>query len=216
MARKGVHRPFKGRRTRTHTRARGRVCGLRRRGRRLTRTQRGAGLSVTSAHAKPDAMIPTMEQVAKPPNFIFSVTWPEAGLRATGEGLPPAAQDAVTSEPVVSWSPAVHGALYTLMVWDPDAPPTARAYLHWLVTNIAGDTPTKGTTLMPWAPPTPPAGTGTHRYIFGLFQQTYELSVRVVDRPLFNPKRFAELHGLHPVDLQRITVQADRLAPRRS
>lgn len=64
---------------------------------------------------------------------------------------------------------------YTLVMIDPDAgnktPDTY--YLHWLIVNIPrGGDVMKGDILVPYAPPTPPAGTGQHRYIFILYKQS--------------------------------------------
>jgi hypothetical protein len=185
----GIGMAVKGRR-RTRSR-RGRVCGLRRR-RRVT--QKGAAVTA----------LPT-----------FSVSWPHSGVTATEEGVA-ATQAATASQPVVEWggcrgsdSPA---ALYTLIVWDPDAPSAGSSYLHWLVLNCTGSTPATGETVMSWVPPTPPAGSGTHRYIFGLYKQAARLSVRVDKRPQFNPDSFAELHGLTYCDTKRVTVSAGNMA----
>lgn len=81
--------------------------------------------------------------------------------------------------PPLQWS-APSGA--ALVVDDPDAP--AGLYVHWVVTGIApgsgstgdGQTPPGATTLPNTAGqpgykgPCPPAGTGTHRYRFTLYQ----------------------------------------------
>src|SRR5262249_47470453 len=45
-------------------------------------------------------------------------------------------------------------------------------YHHWLVMNIPGGGPiAMGQTILPYAPPTPPAGTGPHRYVLILCKQ---------------------------------------------
>ena len=86
--------------------------------------------------------------------------------------------------------------LFTLMMWDPDAP--QGTWLHWLVTNIPGDI-ARGTDVVMYAPPTPPPGTGVHRYHFTLFPQTHRISVEHVDRQDFSIQSFATRYGLqHP------------------
>ncbi len=61
------------------------------------------------------------------------------------------------------------GKLYTLLMSDPDAP--AKSWLHWLITNIPGESNdiTQGQTVMEYTRPNPPSG--THRYIFTLYEQ---------------------------------------------
>jgi phosphatidylethanolamine-binding protein (PEBP) family uncharacterized protein len=151
-------------------------------------------------------MTPTTERGFIPPEFTFDVSWP-SGARATEEGAV-ASMAATQAAPHISWTP-IPNTLFTLIVWDPDAAPESRAWLHWLVTNIQGGELTGGHEVVPWAPPTPPAGTGVHRYIFGLFQQGWPLTIRVADRPLFNPKRFAELNGLRPIGYRATQVSHD-------
>lgn len=81
--------------------------------------------------------------------------------------------------PPLAWSAPLGAAL---VVDDPDAP--AGLYVHWVVIGIApgagstaeGQTPAGATTLPNTAGrpayqgPCPPAGTGTHRYRFTLYQ----------------------------------------------
>ena len=59
--------------------------------------------------------------------------------------------------------------LYTLLMSDPDAP--AKSWLHWLITNIPGESNDvmEGQIVVPYNGPAPPSG--LHRYIFTLYQQ---------------------------------------------
>ena len=91
-----------------------------------------------------------------------------------------------STAPPLAWSAPLGGAL---VVDDPDAP--RGPYVHWIVTGIApgsgstgdGQTPAGGSVLpnsagqSAYGPPCPPAGTGTHRYRFTLYQlpNTYQL-----------------------------------------
>ncbi|XP_077535665.1 protein D1-like [Haemaphysalis longicornis] len=59
---------------------------------------------------------------------------------------------------------------YALFMVDPDAPsrsnPKARSWLHWMVLNSNdADALERGEVAMPYAGPTPPKGTGPHRYV---------------------------------------------------
>jgi phosphatidylethanolamine-binding protein (PEBP) family uncharacterized protein len=71
-------------------------------------------------------------------------------------------------------SPAIQfagdtGKLYTVLMSDPDAP--AKSWLHWLITNIPGESNDilQGETVMEYAGPNPPSG--IHRYVFTLYEQ---------------------------------------------
>lgn len=64
--------------------------------------------------------------------------------------------------------------LYTLIVHDPDAP--AGNHLHWVVINIPGLNINKGVEVLSYKRPQPPIKSGTHRYIFQLFQQTQKIN----------------------------------------
>ena len=89
-------------------------------------------------------------------NMPLTVTF---GSAAASQTAPLLSMYQTRAQPTVSWdSPEP----LTLICWDPDA-----SWLHWLVTDARGN-PASGTTVVPWAPPTPPSG--THRYIFGLFR----------------------------------------------
>ncbi|XP_072914517.1 phosphatidylethanolamine-binding protein 4 isoform X2 [Hemitrygon akajei] len=82
-------------------------------------------------------------------------------------------------EPLVKFPEAKEGMMYVLIMVDPDAPsksnPVFRHWRHWLVTNIHGrdllDGNVKGMVLSEYRPPTPPSGTGYHRYQFFLYEQ---------------------------------------------
>ncbi|XP_078588465.1 phosphatidylethanolamine-binding protein 4-like isoform X1 [Branchiostoma floridae x Branchiostoma japonicum] len=85
--------------------------------------------------------------------------------------------------PRVKYEKAKKDARYLLVMVDPDAPsaknPEMAYWRHWLVTYILGEDLQKGIqsqdwssvgrTLTTYAPPTPPPGSGRHRYRFLLF-----------------------------------------------
>lgn len=94
---------------------------------------------------------------------------------------------------------------HTLVMLDPDAPsrknPKFRSWLHWLVINIRNGDFRNGTEVMPYRPPTPPAGSGKHRYVFLVFQQ--EGKQKSVDtfaeRAKFNLNEYAASNDLSRV-----------------
>ncbi|OQR70348.1 phosphatidylethanolamine-binding [Tropilaelaps mercedesae] len=67
------------------------------------------------------------------------------------------------------------GALYTLVMTDPDAPSRQNPILgevkHWIVVNIEGGQLERGETLAGYRGSGPPKGSGIHRYIFVLYKQ---------------------------------------------
>ncbi|XP_057514544.1 protein MOTHER of FT and TFL1-like [Actinidia eriantha] len=91
--------------------------------------------------------------------------------------------------------------LYTLVMTDPDAPspsePSMREWVHWIVTDIPGDSnPTHGNEILPYMAPRPPVG--IHRCILLLFQQKgpLELVEQPMSRANFSTRAFS-----HQLDL---------------
>ena len=101
-------------------------------------------------------------------------------------------------EPQVAWTAPPPSIMYTLIVWDPDA--AAKSWLHWLVVNCTGTNPSTGNEMAGWYPPNPPAGSGQHRYVFGLFQQAAMVNLpSISNRAGFNVASFGSLAGLTPL-----------------
>lgn len=65
----------------------------------------------------------------------------------------------------------------TLIMVDPDAPstknPSCRSWLHWIETNVNTKTQDirTGREIVKYQPPSPPSGSGKHRYFFLLYEQ---------------------------------------------
>ena len=115
-------------------------------------------------------------------------------------------QQKTVESPLVKWA-TEEGKLYTLICVDPDA--TAKSWLHWLVVNCDATGPESGTTLVKWAPPTPPSG--THRYYFCLFSHAYKISPDVPSqRGYFNMSEFAAKNGLVPERLASLRVKSNQ------
>jgi len=138
------------------------------------------------------------------PSVELSVTFPHGNVLFGNELKPSEAAKA----PKITWS-GVPGALYTLMMVDPDAPsradPKFRCWRHWIVVNIpSGGLVDHGSTISSYHGPAPPKDTGDHRYVFLLFQQkdrisTPPLSTHGSDMGGFNPRLWAQQHQLTPV-----------------
>jgi phosphatidylethanolamine-binding protein (PEBP) family uncharacterized protein len=96
--------------------------------------------------------------------------------------------------PVVTWPQQSDPV--TLLCWDPDAPQAS--WLHWMVINCGGTDPNSGTTVVPWAPPSPPSG--THRYIFALYRSKNPVNPGSYKRPGFDPAAFATANGMTQLD----------------
>ncbi|XP_072932745.1 phosphatidylethanolamine-binding protein 1-like [Epargyreus clarus] len=85
-----------------------------------------------------------------------------------------------TEEPLFQYALADSKKFYTIIMVDPDAPPQidGEFYLHMLKSNIPGlalkakeTSKTVGIDYRGYKPPTPPRGTGPHRYMSLLYEQ---------------------------------------------
>ena len=96
--------------------------------------------------------------------------------------------------------------LYTIIIWDPDAPHDP-SFLHWLVTNIPGGDISHGRVIQPYTPPSPPAGSGEHRYYVGLYEQSQRISVGKVAQTGFDIKTFTSKYGLIKKGVKMVRVK---------
>ncbi|KAM3965038.1 protein D2 [Aphomia sociella] len=83
-------------------------------------------------------------------------------------------------EPLFQYPLADSKKFYTIIIVDPDAPPQLEGefYLHMMKSNIPGlalkakeSSKTSGVDYRGYKPPTPPRGTGPHRYMMFLYEQ---------------------------------------------
>ncbi|KRZ77498.1 Dedicator of cytokinesis protein 1 [Trichinella papuae] len=130
----------------------------------------------------------------------------ESGVQADlGNVLTPTQ---VKEPPSLKWV-ATPGALYTMVMTDPDAPsrqnPKFREWHHWLVANIPGCEINKGEVLSDYIGSGPPQGTGLHRYVFLVYQQKSNLTDKEHghltnrsgnNRGGFSIRKFAAKHDL--------------------
>ena len=94
--------------------------------------------------------------------------------------------------------------LHTLLLVDPDA--SAGTWLHWMLINNTDQ-------VVSYYPPTPPAGSGPHRYTFILYKQQgplvgltqrssadrFPIRVEPVERGNFDAHSFAEKYNLQKI-----------------
>jgi hypothetical protein len=116
----------------------------------------------------------------------------------------------------VSWDPEP-GAYYTLAIYDIDAPREETHYsspfIHLLVTNIPGSDISRGEVSAAFMLPSPLRGSGEHRYVIDLYQQTVPVKEAPVaaHRRRFRFADFVSRHGLHHVDTDVLVVDPNTM-----
>src|SRR5579864_5633059 len=73
----------------------------------------------------------------------------------------------LTKKPLEISYTAHANIFYTIMMYDPNA--ARGTYLHYLVINVPGTNIARGQTIFSYQPPSPPAGTGIHRYVIDVY-----------------------------------------------
>lgn len=133
----------------------------------------------------------------------------------------------VKNPPTVTWD-TEPGALYTLIMTDPDAPsrsnPKFREWHHWLVANIPGNDLKKGDELSGYISSAPPQGTGLHRYVYLVYKQPGKIedkehghlpSTSGAKRANFKAAAFAKKHNLgDPIAGNLYQAQYDDYVPK--
>ncbi|CAF1275409.1 unnamed protein product [Didymodactylos carnosus] len=106
---------------------------------------------------------------------------------------------------------------FTVIMCDPDAPsekdPSSGPYLHWVHANSTKFNLSDGSILCEYDGPGPPAGTGTHRYIFFLYESDKEIKNQKIndsERPQFKLKKFVNDNGLKLVAATNFKVNASK------
>ena len=69
-------------------------------------------------------------------------------------------------------------SLYTLIMHDPDA--VGGNLIHWIIVNIDGNNLHTGYELLKYKGPSPPPGSGRHKYIFLFFKQNSRIRINNV------------------------------------
>ena len=109
-------------------------------------------------------------------------------------------------EPYPVWTAPTPPMKYLIVCWDPDVK-EGKSFLHWLVINCSSEI-SDGKVIASWYPPSPPPGTGEHRYIIGLMAQKGDLDLaEITDRTNFNPMTFAQTNSLSPIAYRGFRVE---------
>jgi len=128
------------------------------------------------------------EVIDTAPKAVLDVQWGTSSANM-GNVLTPTQ---VQKPPKVNWNGEAD-KLYVLCMTDPDAPsradPKFREWHHWLVGNIKGNDISTGDVLSDYVGSGPPQGTGLHRYVFLVFQQSGKIQ--------FDEKRLTNKSGDH-------------------
>jgi phosphatidylethanolamine-binding protein (PEBP) family uncharacterized protein len=127
-------------------------------------------------------------------NLIFSVTYPSKKLNSNM--IYNLSKNNTKSIPIINFLPTP-GKLYTILMWDPDAP-AKPSWIHWIVTNIETPGQIPQNTKLSYQGPNPPSG--VHRYFFGLFeQQSGKINPMISGvRGNFNYTEFIQENNLKP------------------
>jgi hypothetical protein len=134
------------------------------------------------------------------PSGVLQVSWP-GGAASPAPG-PLLSRGLVAAKPTVKILSPANPLL--LICTDPDAP--AGTWLHWLVANPHRSPED----IVPWAPPTPPKGSGVHRYQFRLYEMpgSGPLPPAPKTRGAFPLESFVAQNRLKLLDTKEIRVAA--------
>ncbi|EEP76596.1 predicted protein [Uncinocarpus reesii 1704] len=113
------------------------------------------------------------------PKFNLKISYPSTEIKL-GTRIPTSkAQDTPTYEfhPISPSTGSESNKAYSLVLTDPDAKsreePIWSEFCHWVIADVSGPGTggaSAGKTLEKYMPPSPPAGTGYHRYVFVLLK----------------------------------------------
>jgi len=143
--------------------------------------------------------------ISAAPNIDFNVRF-QPTVKAREDG-PTLTTYQTAHEPYPVWTAPAPPITYAIICWDPDAP--NKSFLHWLIVNCPGTDNSEGKVIASWSPPSPPPGTGEHRYIIGLFEQAKPIDMQeITDRTKFNPTTFATTNQLKPLAYRGFRVKA--------
>ncbi|XP_051954398.1 phosphatidylethanolamine-binding protein 1 [Xyrauchen texanus] len=120
------------------------------------------------------ALTEVEEKPAKP----LTVKYGALEIDALGKVLTPTqVQNCPTS---IEWEGCDPSKLYTLALTDPDAPsrkdPKFREWHHFLVINMKGNDISSGCVMSDYVGSGPPKGTGLHRYVWLVYEQSGSIS----------------------------------------
>lgn len=82
-------------------------------------------------------------------------------------------------------------------MYDPDT--LKGTFIHWLKINITGNDIKTGNIILPYKAPSPPKGTGIHRYIFELYEQTESNNSETIDRVVTSINKIKQKLSLNKI-----------------
>ncbi|XP_067911284.1 phosphatidylethanolamine-binding protein 1 [Heterodontus francisci] len=118
-----------------------------------------------------------LDEVEEKPAQPLHVNYGAVEIDALGKVLTPTQ---VQNRPVsINWPGCDPDKLYTLILTDPDAPsrkaPKFREWHHFIVINMKGNNIKSGTIQSDYVGSGPPKGTGLHRYVWLVYEQSQPL-----------------------------------------
>ncbi|XP_032899001.1 phosphatidylethanolamine-binding protein 1 [Amblyraja radiata] len=118
-----------------------------------------------------------LNEVDEKPQHPLAVKYDGVDIDALGKVLTPTQ---VQKRPVsINWPGCSPAKQYTLVLTDPDAPsrekPKFREWHHFLVVNMKGNDIKSGEILSDYVGSGPPQGTGLHRYVWLVYEQSKAL-----------------------------------------
>ncbi len=170
------------------------------------RTERRDRVIIHDVNAN-DAFLTALQRERFVPDRMDAFAGDEASVKYGNVRVSPGARLSVAqtaSAPDLEWPLREDGSdMYTVLMFDVDAPSRATSHglcwLHWAVGDIPGLDIAAGAEIVPYAGPTPPKGSGPHRYVLAVYRQSREFVLPQLDRPRFDPLRFAHSHALEPI-----------------
>ncbi|XP_071801019.1 protein D2-like [Asterias amurensis] len=148
-------------------------------------------------------VVPDVVDVAVP--TAAEVKWDSGATAQMGNVCTPTQ---IQNQPTVTW-PIEEGALYTVVMTDPDAPsradPKFREWRHWLVVNVSNNDISSGSVRSEYIGAGPPKDTGLHRYVILIYKQPGFINPEKIPfypncdingRAKWKVREFAESHGL--------------------
>lgn len=104
--------------------------------------------------------------------------------------------DQVQIQPHIKFNKSTE-KLYTIMMFDPDAPFSKqynKQWLHWLVINT-------NEIVIPFSPSNPPKDSGMHRYFIFIFEQSTKININkyIIDKSKFDKNKFISIFKLKPI-----------------
>ncbi|XP_075424202.1 phosphatidylethanolamine-binding protein 1 [Ascaphus truei] len=138
-----------------------------------------------------------LSEVEEKPQHTLAVSYGSVRIEELGTVLTPTQVQNRPSS--IEWEGMDSNKFYMLVLTDPDAPsrknPKFREWHHFLVVNMKGNDISTGCVLSDYVGSGPPKGTGLHRYVWLVYEQTEQL--KCDERILCN--RSGEHRGLFKV-----------------